>query len=183
MPYLDANQKKEFLDNMSKMIGKETIVKSSSIKGGDINDVLNKPLVVESVIETPQLIENAGNKYLFKVGEMIGPQEELYQEKTRQSDGEIEYAHSFTRTLEIKIPKGYTIKNLDNINIEKKYMVGGVALSSFVSSYKLEGDVLKIKVYEDYETLVYPKENFEQFRSVINASADFNKVVLIFEKL
>jgi hypothetical protein len=180
--YMEATQKTELMDNLSKFIGKETIVKSNKTSGTDKSDVLVNPFIIESVLEVPQLIENAGNKYLFKVGALIGPQEELYQEKARQSDAEITYTHSFTRTINIKIPQGYKIKNPDDIKIEKKYMVGDKALASFVSSYTIEGDVMKIHIYEDYQTIVYPKENFEQFRSVINAAADFNKVVLILEK-
>lgn len=181
--YMEANQKTELTDNLSKFVGKETTVKSNKITGVDKADILVNPFVVESVIEVPHLIENAGNKYLFKVGALIGPQEELYQDKTRQSDGEITYTHSFTRIIEITIPQGYIVKNPDDIKIEKKYRDGEKVLASFISRFTLEGDLLKINIYEDYGAIVYPKENFEQFRSVINASADFNKVVLILEKL
>ena len=31
--------------------------------------------------------------------------------------------------------------------------------------------------------ITVPKENYEQFRAVINAAADFNKKVLVFEKI
>lgn len=181
--YADENQKKEFMESMAKFAGKETIVKSYEMSGINSTDVLVNPLVIKSVVETPHLIENAGNKYFFKVGELIGPQEELYKEKTRQTDGEVTYEHSYTRLLEIKIPLGYKIKNPDDINIEKKYIVNGNALSSFISNYKLDGDILKIKIYEDYQTLFITKAKFDEYRGVINASADFNKVVLILEKL
>lgn len=183
IPYMDESQKTQFLDDMAKIPGKETIVKSVSMSGNKSADVLVVPFVVESVVETPQLIENAGNKLLFKVGELIGPQEELYQDKKRQLDGEISYTHSFGRTIEIKIPKGYKLKNPDDIKINKKYTVDGKDQSVFNSSYVIEGDVMKITVYEDYQTLFYPKEKYEEWRSVINASADFNKVVLILEKI
>lgn len=183
MFYMEERNRVEFRETLSKFIGKETIVKSNKFSGTEKEDILVKPFVIESVLEAPQLVENAGNKYLFKVGALIGPQAELYQEKARQSDAEIQFTHSFTRTINVQIPKGYKIKNPDDLKLEKKYTVGGKTLSSFVSGYQLEGDVLKINIYEDYETITYPKENFEQFRSVINASADFNKVVLILEKL
>lgn len=183
IPYLDDNQKKEFLENMTQFIGKGIIVKSSKMTGGEPKDILVNPLVIDCVVEAPQLIENAANKYIFKVGELIGPQEEMYQEKKRQTDAEPYYTHSYTRLLEIKIPSGYQIKNLKDIVIDKKFDSNGKALATFVSEYKLEGDVLKIKVFEEYQVLFYPKDNFEQYRSVINAAADFNKVVLILEKI
>lgn len=181
--YMEANQITELIESLSKFIGPESVVKSNKYTGTDKKDILVNPFVIESVVEVPQLMENAGNKYLFKVGALIGPQEELYQEKARQTDGEITYVHSFSRKLDIKIPAGYKIKNPEDLVMEKKYMDNGKLVSRFVSSYKIEGDVLKVDVYEDYEVITYPKENFEQFRSVINAAADFNKVILIFEKL
>lgn len=181
--YMEEVQKKELFDNLSKLTGKETIVKSTKYSGVDKDDILVNPFIIESVIEVPHLIENAGNKYLFKVGSLIGPQEELYQDKVRQTDGEITYTHSFTRSIDIKIPSGYKIKNPDDIVIEKRYLTDGKELSRFISGYKITENILKITVYEDYETIVYPKANFEQLRSVINAAADFNKVVLILEKL
>ena len=183
VPYMDDGQRKQFLDEMAKMPGKETVVKSVKMTGDKNTDVMVNALVVESMIETPQLVENAGNKILFKVGELIGPQEELYQDKKRQLDGEIRYAHSFGRTIEIKIPKGYKVKNPDDIKLDKRYALDGKDVSVFISSYEMAGDVMKIEVYEDYETLLYPKERYEEWRSVINASADFNKVVLILEKI
>jgi hypothetical protein len=183
IPYMNETEQKQFLDDMAKFPGKETVVKSVKMSGIKNNDVMVNPLVIESVVETSHLLQNAGNKLLFKVGELIGPQEELYQEKKRQLEGEIQYAHSLGRTLEIKIPKGFKLKNPDDIKIEKTYMQDGKNHASFISSYVIEGDVMKIKVLEVYETLLYSKEKYEEWRSVINAAADFNKIVLIFEKI
>lgn len=183
IPYMNDTQKEQFLDEMAKHTGKETIVKKVSAKGNESKDVLVNPLIIESTIETPHLIENAGNKVLFKVGDLIGPQEELYQEKKRQLDGEILYAHSFGRKIEITIPDGYKIKNPDALKIEKKYTINGKDVSVFISGFTLQGNKLLIDVYEDYKVLVYPKEQMDQWKAVINAAADFNKVVLIFEKI
>jgi hypothetical protein len=182
IPLLDKEKRKEVEEDLSKFMGVETVVKSTSLKGIDSKDVMVNPFIVESTIETPHLIENAGKKYLFKVGEMIGAQEQLYQEKQRQTDADILFTHSYERNFEIKIPAGYKAKNLENLAIDKRYVADGKELASFVSTYKVEGDVIKINIIEDYKILNYPKANFETFRSVINASADFNKVIIIFEK-
>lgn len=181
--YMDENQKKEVIEDLAKFMGKETVVKSSKISGTAKEDILIQPLVVESVIEVPHLIENAGNNYIFKVGALIGPQDELYQEKERQSDGEISYTHSFTRRIEVKIPTGYKIKNLEDLKIDKKDVLDGKVLCSFVSNYTQEGEKLIIAIYEDYQVINYPKSNFEPFKKVINASADFNKVAIVIGKL
>lgn len=181
--YIEPAQKNETIENLAKHIGKETIVKSSKLTGDAKEDILVNPLVIESEIETPKLVESAGNKYLFNVGAIIGPQVEMYQDKKRNFDGEISYAHSFTRIIEIKIPAGYKIKNLEDIKINKMFTVANKTTSTFTSDYTLSGDNLKITAYEDYQEIIYTKDKIEDFKGVINAAADFNKVVLIFEKL
>ncbi|MEI9957560.1 MAG: hypothetical protein WDM90_14975 [Ferruginibacter sp.] len=45
---------------------------------------MKKPLTIEADITTADLLEVAGKKILVKLGEVIGPQEEMYQEKARQ---------------------------------------------------------------------------------------------------
>jgi hypothetical protein len=183
IPYMEETQRTQFLNEMAKFTGKETTVRSVKLSGDKSSDVMIAPMVIDSEVETPQLMEIAGNKLLFKVGELIGPQEELYDDKKRQSDGEILYTHGFERTIEIKIPEGYKLKNPDDIKIEYKYVVDGNVLSDFVSSYTIDNNNIKITVSENYKTLFYPKEKYEEWKKVINAAADFNKVVLIFEKI
>ena len=52
----------------------------------------------------------------------------------------------------------------------------------FYSSYTLNGNVLKIISKEFYSQENYPASDFEQFRAVINAAADFNKKTLVLTK-
>jgi hypothetical protein len=52
----------------------------------------------------------------------------------------------------------------------------------FISAYTLKGNELKIKLHEFYKATDYPISMLENFKKVINASADFNKIVLILEK-
>ena len=66
--------------------------------------------------------------------------------------------------------------------MKKEFKVDGKPVSSFISKYTLNGNILTIDIYEDYEVLVYPLANYQEWRSVINASADFNKQVIVLEK-
>jgi hypothetical protein len=52
----------------------------------------------------------------------------------------------------------------------------------FISSYTIEGNKLVITIHEYYKEINYAKSRAENYRKVINASADFNKVVLVIEK-
>jgi hypothetical protein len=142
-----------------------------------------KPLIISANIKSAELIEKAGNKYLFKIGELIGTQVQMYQEKPRQLPAEVQYPHVLFRKIQFQIPDGYTVKNPDDLKIDIKQMNSeGLVSVGFVSSYTLQGQLLDVDVQETYRDLRYPLEQFEVFKNVINAAADFNKVVLVLEK-
>lgn len=183
IPYMNDEQKKTFMEDIAKVTGKESIVKSVKMDGTAQSDVMVTPLIITTELEAANLVENTGKKILFKVGTLIGPQDELYQKEERKLDGELLYAHSFNRNLTINIPKGYKVLNANDIKIDKLCDENGKKIALFTSDYTIEGDIIKIKVTEQYRELFFSKQNYEAYRSVINAAADFNKIILIFEKL
>jgi hypothetical protein len=52
----------------------------------------------------------------------------------------------------------------------------------FVTNYTQKGNEIEIIIEETYLHTKYPIEQFPIFQKVINASADFNKVVLVLSK-
>jgi hypothetical protein len=52
----------------------------------------------------------------------------------------------------------------------------------FTSDYEVTGNQLVIYSTEYYSELTYPVEDFEDFRMVINAAADFNKKTILLSK-
>jgi hypothetical protein len=144
----------------------------------------NKPLQFDATIKASQLMGKAGKKYLFKLGEVIGRQQELYQTVKRQLPISIPFPHSENRKLTINIPAGYKIVNPESIkmHVDDKEANGGTPTMGFYSDYKIEGNVLTVTINEWYSQLHFPLSYYETFRKVINASADFNKVVLVMVK-
>jgi hypothetical protein len=61
-------------------------------------------------------------------------------------------------------------------------MKGKEKLCEFVSSYVIKGNVLDIKIDENYCKTQLPKSVYPAFQKVINAAADWNKVVLVIQK-
>ena len=142
----------------------------------------NKPFVFHTKVKSSELVEQAGKKILVKLGEVIGPQVEMYQEKPRQLPAVMDYPHFEERSIEFTIPAGYTVKNLKDLNLEHVYKENGETTMGFSSTYTLSGNVLKVHIMEEYRRTVYPMEQFEEFRKIINTSADFNKIILVLEK-
>ena len=161
-------------DKNAKVLKREFINEDPSLFGV-------KPFVVKFNISSEYFVEKTGDKYLFKLGDLIGPQMEMQQEKKRILPLEAEFNRSYYRTIKIHIPEGYQISNLEDIIIKNSYATKDKELFIFDSYYTLEGDVLTVTADEHYrETFVAP-EIFEAYRTVINSAAYFNKVTLILE--
>ncbi len=145
--------------------------------------MLDYPFKIEGNVAVEGLIEKAGPRYLFKIGLIIGPQMEMYQEKKRKFPAENTYNHSYKRTITFNIPAGYKIANLKDLNMDVVAKKGTERTMEFTSSYTLSGNQLIVKVNEFYNQISIPLSEFEAFRSVINAAADFNKITLILKKI
>lgn len=182
--YLDGEKREEFTKQILRIGEKEEKYLDYKFENNSFTSITEgKPLIISANIHAANLLEHVGNKYLFKIGELIGPQSEMYQEKERQFDIEIPNAHQYSRILKVNIPAGYTVKNLDKLNMNVTHMIGGIENCKFTSEYRLNNQVLEVKVFEIYNYNFTQKSEFENYRKVINAAADFNKIVIVLEKL
>jgi hypothetical protein len=53
---------------------------------------------------------------------------------------------------------------------------------SFTCTATQEGNVLKVRIEEYYRRCQVPLEQYEGYRTVVNAAADFNKIALVLVK-
>ncbi|MDQ2773291.1 MAG: DUF3857 domain-containing protein [Bacteroidota bacterium] len=147
---------------------------------------LDKPFIVEGQMESAGLLDKAGPRYLFKIGTLLGPQTELYQKEERQFDVENDNNRRYLRTIRFDVPAGYAVRNLNDLNVDVKTGPGteaaGPAAFDFHSSYIQSGQTVTVTITENYRQLRWPKADFEAFRAVVNASANWNKVVLVLDK-
>jgi hypothetical protein len=96
---------------------------------------------------------------------------------------DVGYAHSLDRVIRFTVPDGYKVTNLDVLNIDVFHEDKGERTMQFKSKYEVKGNEVVVTINEDYRRVIYEKELYEPFRKVINASADFNKIVVYFEKI
>ena len=181
--YLEKDKQTETVKSIIQSVARSENILNVKCENTDFTDFWeNKPLVIGGTIHTAEPIERAGNKILVKIGELIGRQEEMYQEKPRQLPADVVYAHILERKINFNIPAGYSIKNPEALNMDIQVKKDGKTSMGFVSNYTLENNQLKVYILESYNELTYPLEAFENFKKVINAAADFNKIVLVLEK-
>ena len=179
--YIPQEQRQGVIEEMLKIMGKDTKVMNFKVENTDHNvSTLEKPFIVDGNIEVQSLIEKAGDQIIFSIGKVIGEQVEMYDEHTRQNPIELEFAHQYNRTIEVNIPPGFTVKGEESLTMDKEYGNGAIG---FVSKYELTNDKLLVNVNEYYRDVFLPTNMYADFRTVINAAADFNKISIVFEKM
>jgi hypothetical protein len=180
--YVQKDEKKKALEETMKFSMSDARVVSAHIENTDFLES-EKPLVTTGEVIGSSLIEKTGKDVIFMIGDLIGPQTELYQEKERKTPIDVFIAHNLNRTIKLQIPAGYKLSGQDAIKMNIHFDFGGKDSYGFISDYTLADNVLTISIREYYYAVQLPKSEFENFRKVINASADFNKVNIVLEKL
>ncbi|MGL4596856.1 MAG: hypothetical protein ACRCYO_04975, partial [Bacteroidia bacterium] len=182
--YLNQEKQGELVREIAKNGAKDAEPKNIKVSGKGGEDTLYQhPCTVEADLVTTSFLEKAGDKYIFKIGEIIGPQAELYQKSERRTPVELYYPHTFHREIVFTVPDGYKVTNLEALRIDIFRSENDERTLEFKSTYKQEGNVVTVIIDELYGNTYYDKNVYEDFRKVINASADFNKVTLFFEKI
>jgi hypothetical protein len=186
LAFTRPDKMKELVQNMLPFLDKPENLRKYTISNDNFNSYYqNKPLEIYASLNTSALTERAGKNYLFKVGELIGEQEELYGENERTMPVDLYHPHSMNRTITINIPKGYKVLNPEALQMSADYVDGDLEpLISFNSDYKIvkdkvKGDKLIINVNENYKKLHFNTYEYERYRKVVNTAADFNKVSLL----
>ncbi len=184
MHLIKEEDKKEILEGFALRLDENAEILEKEVRNGDPKLFGIKPLQFVLQFRSEAFIERAGNKYLFKIGEIIGQQIQLYQEKQRVLPMETEFQRSYYRTITVEIPEGYKIANPDDLIIDNVFSNNKQEkILVFQSSYTIENNILTIKADEHYRQNFIETEIYEQYRTVINSAADFNKITLILEEI
>lgn len=179
----EVEKQKEYKESLLTFLDDDGEVLEFEVQNLDIAYYGLAPVISKGILQSNKFFEKARDNYLFKVGELIGPQMEMYSTEKRQLPVEEYYTRHYDRTLIFTIPDGYSAKNLENLKIDQSYEnEKGESVMGFHSSYTVEGDKVTVKISEFYKEVVFPVEIYEDYQRVVNAAADFNKVVVIFNK-
>ncbi len=175
---------KDLTQNVIALTEKTENIVDYSITGEAFeNYYSNTPLVFHANMKVAQLVEKAGPKYILRIGDVIGRQSELYQKEERQMPIDMPYTHCLNRNIVVNIPENYKLLNPETLIIKSEFKdESGSIVAAFYSNYKLEGNKLTVTIQEVYNQLHVAAKDYEPFRRVINASADFNKVTLLLSK-
>jgi len=176
------SDKEELKEGIAKSINENIEIKEVTTRNEGVDQLMKQPFIVDCSFSSTEFLENAGSKTLFKIGQLIGEQAELYQEEERKNPVENTYNHEYAREITFTIPEGYVCKNLDDLNMEVIPFKDGKDGAGFVSTYSVDDNKVTVVVNEYYTQMEFPVEAYPEYREVINAAADFNKITLVLEK-
>ena len=177
---LEEERKQLVLKDIIKYLAPDAEIEALQVVQDNIEfDTWIKPFTIQGTFKSSGYIESAGDVILFKAGDLIGPQSEMYQENERTLQVVNDFNRGYLRRITVNIPDGYSIQNPDDLIINEQVVENERMIFNFESSYEIVGQQLKIEIIEFYDELYYPVEKFEPFKKVINAAADWNKIVLV----
>lgn len=179
---MDPEDEKEINKSQVNWISENIDIHSVEAKNTGYASLGIDPLIITSSFDISEYVVKAREKYLLKLGLLIGPQAEMYQETNRTKPVESDFRKVYHREIRFEIPEGFKVSNEESININVEAMDKDDKYAGFNSSYTIEDNVLTILCDEFYEKVHYEVEEFEAYRAVINSAADFNKIVIYLEK-
>lgn len=182
-PYYDMMSKDQrvgMIEQITKQTAPDAIIKKW--EANPIPDGKSNNFLVDVDFQSSHFMEKAGPRILFKIGALIGPQLEMYRDDERTAEVENDFNRMYDRTIKIRLPKGYKVKNADDLKFDIAYKDKDQIPFLFKSNYTLKDDLLEVRVEEFYKQIYAPQARYEDFRKVVNAAADFNKITLVLEK-
>ncbi len=182
-PYYDvmsAEQRTSMVEELTKSTAPDAVIATWNAK--PVAGIEADNFLIDVDFQSTHFLEKAGPRILFKAGELIGPQTEMYRDDNRETEIENDFNRGYNRIIKIHIPSGYQVKNAKDLKIDVTYTDKDSMPFLFQSDYAVKGDVLEVTIKEYYKQIYAPLARYEDFRKVINAAADFNKVTLVLEK-
>jgi len=177
---MEDDKKKEAREEVLTYIDKESKLQNVVCKNDESKLAGKAPLSVKAEFVGFPCLESAGENTLFKVGMLIGPQAESYNKEARTLPVLTAFTRQYNRTLKVILPEGMRAKNLDQLVLD---VVTEDGSTGFKSSYVQNGNEIIITIKEYYNKVYYPVEEYKKYEDVLNAAADFNKIVLVLEKI
>jgi hypothetical protein len=182
-PYYDmmsTDQRVGMVEQLTKHTAPDAVIKEWT--AGPVANAKSNNFFIDVDFQTSHFMEKAGPRILFKVGELIGPQVEMYSDDKRTAEVENDFNRMYDRTIKLQLPAGYQVKNPGDLKFNIAYDDSGKVPFLFKSDYTLKDNVLEIRIEEYYKQIYAPLSRYEDFRKVVNAAADFNKITLVLEK-
>lgn len=135
-------------------------------------------LVVKEEYTLKSFINKAGRNYTFNIGNLIGGQFQLDKEDLeRIADVNINFPKAYKYKIKIKLPDGYVVSGLDQINSELDNNIG-----MFKVTAKVEGGYINLTSEKVYKIQKSKKEDWSGYIEFLDAAFNFSQKKVILKK-
>jgi hypothetical protein len=130
----------------------------------------------EFVLEN--LAKKAGKNLIVEIGKLIEKQTEIKEDqKNRTRDVFMAFARSFSHEMTFKIPVGYRVEGLENLNKKIENATGG-----FISTATVANGVVTIKTKKFYTKSTYTAAEWKQLTPFLIAANEFYTAKILLKK-
>lgn len=124
------------------------------------------------------MTKKAGKNVIVEIGKLIEKQTEIKEDqKNRTRDVYMAYARSFSHEISFKIPAGYKVEGLENLNKKTENAAG-----SFVSTASVANGVVTIKTRKVYTKNNYTAAEWKQLTPFLTAANEFYTAKILLKK-
>ncbi len=125
-----------------------------------------KNLVFTEEFELPGMIRKAGKKYLLNIGGLVGSQLQIKkEERIRKHDINVGYARTLNWIINFKIPEGYTVEGVKELN----FSVDNEAGTYSAAAEEANGAVV-LKIKKVYKKANTTKDKWPMMLAFIDAA-------------
>jgi len=142
----------------------------------------SKPFITKSIFKSSTLVENMEDELFIHLGKLLGSKSKVYGKEKRAHDIVLKYPELKESKFNFTIPEGYRCTNLDKLKKHVYFTHNKTNSIYFDVNYTLKNQQLQIVIKEGYNTILIKKEQYEDYKAVVNSVADFNAFVLVLEK-
>jgi hypothetical protein len=132
-----------------------------------------------STFSMENFVKKAGNNYILEAGKLIGTYQKVDgKERSRSIDVYMPCARMLTWNITVNIPKGYSVKGVDEMNKSLSNATG-----SFNCTATTNGTSVKIKVSRMYSNNFEKADAWPKLLELMDAFYSFTAQKILFEKI
>ena len=135
-------------------------------------------MIYSFAMESDELISKVGPNYLLNVGKLIEKQIKIEEDELeRVYPIYMSCPRTYSFDIRINIPDEFEVKGLENFDVDTTTDQG-----AFVSSAKVDGNVLVLETQKSYNSHYAKKETWPDVVKFLNAANTFTEQKLLLKK-
>ena len=178
---INKESRLNFVKSITKKVRNNEIILFSEVLNPEFEkESANIPLIVHTRSKEP--VKKVEGRIAIKLSSILPPTQEINSESNRKLPIEQEFGNIIGSKIQIKIPNGYSFKDLINLSKDQNFRENDENTLGVSSGYELKGDILTIHTQEFYTHTTYPSDHLSIFTGIKKTASDLRKLILVLQK-